>query len=636
MKSNFGKTEEVKRPALFNGGILSKKLWENDPKGNGVSFLGMLGTAGVMCLIIAALVVLSVNVRYEVDDSNLSILDSAKAENAVNLAGGDTVIIYQNDATGKESASMMNDVLNQMRVKHDSILCTDFKGENLKEYKTIILSVTSYQTISELISYLPDWLYYGGNLMIMYLPDGDGFFGSIKNLIGIERSGYERAMVEQLVFEDGYMIGADNKVFTVTDAFDSALDLSLDNTCDVYVKTTDEYALPVVWSKRYGDGSIVVNNFGIFNKVYRGFYAASYSLLDDYCVYPVINSSVFYIDDFPSPVPEGDSQYIYRDYGLSIKDFYSQEWWVDVYNLAQKYSFSYTGLVIEAYSDQVDGEFLSNEDVERYRYFGNLLLDSGGEIGLHGYNHMPLVLDNFNYEGDFDSYNHWGTPEDIKSSIKELKRFIKKLYPECNPQVYVPPSNIISKEAIKVLEEDDMGVVAIASVYNPGDLAYEQEFNVSESGMINTPRIISGYTLSDFTDFIAMCELNMHFVNTHFQHPDDVLDVDRGAEIGWEKLFTRLEEYCDWLYTSAPQIRSHTGSELAGAVQRYDYVGVNVSGTDDIIKMNLENFYDEAWFILRLNSDQKPSGITGGEITSLEGNLYLIKASDASVSIKLN
>ena len=46
----------------------------------------------------------------------------------------------------------------------------------------------------------------------------------------------------------------------------------------------------------------------------RGFYAASYSLLTDVGVYPVINGSAFYLDDFPSPVPEGDATYVKRDY----------------------------------------------------------------------------------------------------------------------------------------------------------------------------------------------------------------------------------------------------------------------------------------------------------------------------------
>ena len=37
-------------------------------------------------------------------------------------------------------------------------------------------------------------------------------------------------------------------------------------------------------------------------KAFQRLFAASYSLLTDVGVYPVINGSVFYLDDFPSPV----------------------------------------------------------------------------------------------------------------------------------------------------------------------------------------------------------------------------------------------------------------------------------------------------------------------------------------------
>ena len=59
----------------------------------------------------------------------------------------------------------------------------------------------------------------------------------------------------------------------------------------------------------------MVCNIGIYDKVMRGFYAAAISLLGDATAYPVINSAVFYLDDFPSPVPSGDGTYIKRDYG---------------------------------------------------------------------------------------------------------------------------------------------------------------------------------------------------------------------------------------------------------------------------------------------------------------------------------
>ena len=70
----------------------------------------------------------------------------------------------------------------------------------------------------------------------------------------------------------------------------------------------------------------------------------------------MINGSVFYLDDFPSPVPSGDGTYVKRDYGTSIQEFYSNIWWPDMLNLASQYGLKYTGVMIENYEDKTDGE----------------------------------------------------------------------------------------------------------------------------------------------------------------------------------------------------------------------------------------------------------------------------------------
>ena len=38
----------------------------------------------------------------------------------------------------------------------------------------------------------------------------------------------------------------------------------------------------------------------------------------------MINGSVFYLDDFPSPVPGGDGTYVRRDYNTNIDRFLFQ------------------------------------------------------------------------------------------------------------------------------------------------------------------------------------------------------------------------------------------------------------------------------------------------------------------------
>ena len=141
--------------------------------------------------------------------------------------------------------------------------------------------------------------------------------------------------------------------------------------------------------------------------------------------------------------------------------------------------------------------------------------------------------------------------------------------------------------------------------------------------------------IDDYMQLCAFSELNMHFVNSHFMHPDDLLDEDRGAALGWEKLRARLDEYMTWMNESAPSLRNLTGSELAGAVQRYGALTVDKEITDQEIRIHLGNFYDEAYLMVRIN-DGTPGQVTGGELTNVTGNLYLLHAQEREVVIERN
>ena len=71
--------------------------------------------------------------------------------------------------------------------------------------------------------------------------------------------------------------------------------LELSEKAQVYAWAKEPGGIPLIWENAYGDGKFVVDNFGLYEKAVRGFYAASYSLLTDIGVYPVINGSAFYL-----------------------------------------------------------------------------------------------------------------------------------------------------------------------------------------------------------------------------------------------------------------------------------------------------------------------------------------------------
>ena len=221
------------------------------------------------------------------------------------------------------------------------------------------------------------------------------------------------------------------------------------------------------------------------------------------------------------------------------------------------------------------------------------------------------------------------------ASLRELIAFQKSVLPAATASVYVPPSNILSKEGRQTIGRDVPEIRTIASTYLPSDskLPYVQEFGVADDGIVEAPRIVSGGMVGDYMRLAAESELNMHFVSTHFMHPDDMLDPDRGAKEGWAVYRKGLENYLDWLEASAPSIRMQTGTECASAVQRFSGLTVKMRESANEWEFDLGNFKDQAWLLLRANHGT-PGRIQGGSMIRMTGNLYLIKATDSTVHVE--
>ena len=501
------------------------------------------------------------------------------------------------------------------------------------QYKTVVVLMSDLDTLGKRLIDLMNWVQDGGSVLFGMTPAKTTYFDAVAARLGVQSSSWEYKVAESIVPAEDFMLGGGQR-YELSDPFQSSLSVSLRDEATVYARTGDE-GVPLVWAAASGAGRVVVDNIGIYNKVLRGVYAASYSLLNDATVYPVINGAVFYLDDFPSPVPGGDGTYIRRDYGMSIADFYSKVWWPDLMKLAQKYSIRFTGVMIENYEDDTQSAPTRQPDAQQFRYYGSLLLRQGGEVGYHGYNHQPLVLPDTDYK-DLYAYHQWPTENAIVAAMNELIAFQKSVLPHTDGSVYVPPSNVLSAAGRKVLGSKVPQIRTIASTYfgDGTSLPYVQEFGVATDGMVEQPRIVSGGMVDDtYMRLAAMSELNMHYVSTHFMHPDDLLDVDRGAEAGWEVYKGGFEDYLKWLSAAAPGLRKQTGTECSAAIQRYAQLTVSVQSTPKEWVVSLGNFVDEGWLFFRAN-EGAPGRVTGGELTRLTGDLYLLKANADTIHIE--
>ena len=603
-------------------------------------WMGLLVVWAVFIVMAAVLLVERAGVQYSAGQHKLGMLaanDAVPASLAIFGQKPTCLVITDSDQDSVDDVkSQFDQILMDMKIAHRDVdIATDGADAipSLTSFDRVIVLMPSLDGLGTHLTDLMSWVSAGGSLMLGMTPDNSNYLQAIASKLGIESAGYDYATAESIVPSEDFMLGGGER-YEFSDPFDSSLSVSLRETAHVWARTGDT-GTPLIWSNDCGSGHTVVCNIGIYDKVMRGFYASAISLLGDATAYPVINSAVFFLDDFPSPVPSGDGTYIKRDYGLSVADFYTKVWWPDLQKLAQKYGIRFTGVMIENYEDAVNQtEPARQPDTTQFRYFGGMLLQMGGELGFHGYNHQPLALWDTDY-GTLYDYKTWKNKETLVASLDELIAFQDEVLPNAHGSVYVPPSNILSVRARKIIGEDVPRIKTIASTYfeDGTDLPYAQEFGVASDGIVEQPRIVSGGMVDDsYMRLAAVSELNMHYVSTHFMHPDDLLDPDRGAKEGWEVYKGGLTDYLDWLTKSAPDLRRQTGSECSGAIQRFSSVTVSVDADADAWTLGLGNFHDEAWLMFRANNGE-PGAVTGGEITHLTGDLYLVKATDKTVII---
>lgn len=603
-------------------------------------YKGIIAVVLVFAMISAILFLERSGIRFNYEKRRLDLLPAdrvvTKAEASAALEKN-TLVLYDSSREACTLAYRQFEViLTDMKIGYELVDLSAAAAYNFNNYEVVVVLLYDLTPLGENVLTLCDWVYGGGSVLFPMTLEKNIYSSVIENKLGIVDSSYANAVVDSIYIKDGFMAGG-GRAFEIPDGYDSGWAVQLDaDKVKVYAHTNDERKMPLIWETKHGDGKFVVDNFGLFEKVMRGFFAASYSLLTDISVYPVINGSTFYLDDFPSQIPSGNSTYIQRDYKTSIRDFYVNIWWPDMMNFADKYGLRFTGLAIECYDDAVDGTTAAAPDKGTFLNFGNMLMRQGGEIGYHGYNHQPLCFDNCDYNGIYD-YKTWENYGAMKSAFDELVDFCDELFPDVEMSVYVPPSNLLSKEGREFLLKEYPYIKTISGIYfedDDLDFSCTQEYEVSKDGVVDQPRVVSGCKLESFMELAVISELNFHFINNHFTHPDDALDPDRGAELGWEKLKFHFDEYLSWVYSAAPVIRNFTGTEMSAAVQRYAAVTVSKEITDDKMVLKLGNFYDEAQLMVRFN-EREPLKTDGGKLTKLTGNLYLLEANSDTVTVTL-
>jgi hypothetical protein len=505
----------------------------------------------------------------------------------------------------------------------------DFAG-----FDDVIFCISNLSYLGVSPTELENWVSNGGHVMFAMGLEQTSGLSHWSSILGISNDTLpEITVADSLKFKTNILVGVEDKEFSDDIINCPSLDVSLGSDCVLHLTTCDEEELPLLWERNIGNGKVMVSNADLFEtKSDRGLFTAAYCQFYPVFAYPVINSAVYCIDDCPAPAPAGYDDNVREQYGYTVSDFISNVWMPSMQNIAEEYGVKFTTFVIQSYDDNVEGPFNNQDHIKSAKYYAALIANMGGEIGIHGYNHQPLVLEGFSYDKENAGYKQWPNTKKMIESIDTVIKYTQSLTDDLYVQAYIAPSNVISEEALVALQNHFEDLRIYAGVYLGSNDQMVQEFEVLENGIVYCPRLTADMQMEDSEWWMQINELNYHYITSNFIHPDDILDEERSDGGDFSQMLSSYKEMIEWNHRYG--LRTNTISECGAAVQRYCNLNFSQKYENDKLTIKVDGLIDSAYMMLRLNG-KKPTQMEGGSYTKLNDNVYILKIDKENVSLKL-
>ena len=479
---------------------------------------------------------------------------------------------------------------------------------------------------------LEEFVFNGGYVLFMTALEPDSEFLVLYRKMGISSYGYEVGTYG-IELVSNVLIGEKDWKIENQFIYNASLLVSLDDNAKLLAKSPE--GIPLLWRTAFGEGAFVVYNGSMLEeKLNRGILAGAVSMLQPDFMYPIYNSKVFFIDDFPAPIATGRNAAIYEQYEKDLPAFYRDIWWPNMLQIAKRHNLRYTGVLIETYGDDVNPPYVYPVDASRLNLisYGREIIKSGGELGIHGYNHQPLNRDP-EIAAQFD-YHVWENEQNMVASIEEVLDFTNSSFPNYTVASYVPPSNVLSAEGRGALKKAWPELRVIASLFNKDETnaAYVQEYEIAPDGIIEMPRVTSGYTERPFDRWAEANVMTSVGIYSNFLHPDDAISEDRSFNMTWAQIYEGFEENMARVERTYPWVRAMTATEAALDMARVMRTDVKWTVTEQGIEGELSDKNADMYFILR--TEHKIGRLKNCSVSRIDDGVFLVNVYDTRFKLE--
>lgn len=501
-------------------------------------------------------------------------------------------------------------------------------------------NIPTYLLQSRLIKYVSE----GGNIYFAYLNvrnEAMMRLAGIKDLKGQELSKHNKISTSSLIFPGLDKSGDD--IFSVASQIQP---VELESGAEVLMSS--DSGLPVLWRYKYGKGTVMVFNASTASDaVFCGTLLQTMAMLPPYFLSQSFNAKVFFIDDFPAPIPLGTEYVIATHYdGMGYEEFYKEIWWPQMKTLAEKYKIKYTCLALANYENSVNMPPPPFTDRVRdsFRYYGHDLLKHGHEIGIHGYNHASLLMADYKEALAEIGYQPWKSVDDMETSLRFLRKSLDETVGKRQYYSYVPPMNMLSREGKEAIlrvfpEMKCFAGLGDSSLRDAGVLYQDIGFDPDFPKVYALPRYSSGQIYSHDWMVLIYNYLAYNGLFSHFIHPDELLDSERCENKNWEELYSDMEHIMKDVNDRFPFLRPMNATDFVNERLRTYKTEIYSYMSPGKITITYENasVTDPLFHYLRLNNGDAVKSVENGKFTRINGTpgLYLIEGNKSPVTVNL-
>ncbi len=497
------------------------------------------------------------------------------------------------------------------------------------EYRGVLLATGSLERVACLPA-VRQYAAAGGTVAVLLRLEAGG--GSLpQDLLvdlGIAHLGNDRSVRGIHLWTD-FLFGGKGASFGAGTVYDTVCtDASL--LADATLHISAEDGEPLLWEHAAGQGKYLVYNGSVRDdKTNAGLLTAILAHCGSEDIYPILGTKLFFIDDFPAPIPEGKDPKIYAEMQLTTEDFYRERWWPYMQQIAKEFDLKYTGLIIESYGNQVEGPFAppaGSRIRNDFIIYGRELLAMGGELGIHGYNHQSLAPAGYN-QRNLD-YKAWPSQQAMAESLQELRRYIEDAYPGYEIRSYVPPSDILSPEGKEAIRQVFPEVRIFSSLFDgvASDKAYITDYDRHADGTYDIPRTSAGYMPNRQNIYEQISVLNYIGCFSHFVHPDEMFYVE-SQDKSWAMMETGFRAFLEEMQARYAWLRPVTDSECAACLDDYLDMDYRVQRQSDRLVLHCWDFHYPLRFIL--HTDKVIGHAEGAEFTRIGEDCYMVETQAA-------